>query len=86
MAFEHREGGGSLFSVDKKSDKAPNMRGEFMLNGEMYEIAAWTKEGKKGKFLSLQVKPARQIQTRPSPNPRPPQSIGPQMDDNEIPF
>lgn len=57
MAYTLREGQGSLFKNDnKKTDKHPNARGEILIEGVLYEISAWTKEGAKGKFQSLQAK------------------------------
>ena len=58
MAYEQREGSATLFRNDKKSsDKAPDWRGEGMLNGELIEIAAWEKSGSRGMFFSLNLKP-----------------------------
>ena len=57
MAYEQREGSATLFRNDKKSsDKAPDWRGEGMLNGELIEIAAWEKSGSRGTFFSLNLK------------------------------
>jgi uncharacterized protein (DUF736 family) len=58
MAFELREGQGSLFRNDKKtSEKAPDYRGDALVNGVLMEVAGWKKEGSKGTFLSLAIKP-----------------------------
>jgi hypothetical protein len=58
MAYELREGQGSLFKNDRKEkDTHPNARGEALIGGVVYEISAWTKEGRKGKFQSLAFKP-----------------------------
>lgn len=66
MAFELREGQGSLFrNENRTNDKAPNARGEALIGGVVYEIAAWTKEGRKGKFQSLSIKPKEAQQTPP---------------------
>jgi hypothetical protein len=57
MAYELREGQGSLFKNDRKEkDTHPNARGEALIGGVVYEISAWTKEGRKGKFQSLAFK------------------------------
>lgn len=66
MAFEHRDGSGSLFRAEKKSEKAPDMRGDLMLNGVLYELAGWKKEGKNGSFLSLSAKPKEERKSAPS--------------------
>ena len=56
MTFEHKEGQGSLFKNDyKKSDSHPDYKGTIKLSGKDYDIAAWVKDGKKGKFFSLKV-------------------------------
>lgn len=58
MAYELREGQGSLFRNEKREKESqPNARGEALIGGVVYEIGAWTKEGKKGKFQSLSFKP-----------------------------
>jgi len=58
MAYELREGQGSLFKNDNRTaDNQPNARGEAMIGGVLYEVSAWTKEGRKGKFQSLAFKP-----------------------------
>ena len=47
MAYEMREGSGSLFKNDKDgNEKRPDYRGDALINGEVLEIAAWIKEGK----------------------------------------
>lgn len=57
MAFELKDGQGHLFRNEKREkDSQPHARGEAMIDGVLYEIAAWTKEGQKGKFQSLSIK------------------------------
>jgi len=57
MAYILKDGQGSLFKNEKKtSDNHPNARGELMIEGVLYEVAAWTKQGSKGPFQSLSVK------------------------------
>jgi len=58
--YEQKELTGSLFQNDKKgNDKAPNMKGKCLLNGETYFISAWTNITKEGsKYLSLLFKKA----------------------------
>lgn len=59
MAWEMREGQGSLFRNEKReTEKHPNARGEALIGGVVYEVAAWTKTDKNGnKFQSLAFKP-----------------------------
>lgn len=45
-----------MFKAEQKSEKAPGYRGDIMLGGVVWEIAAWVKEGKNGKFFSLSGK------------------------------
>lgn len=66
MAYEHKDGHGSLFQNDKGGvDTRPDYRGDFMLDGQLYEMAGWKKQGAKGPFLSLAIKPKEQRQDTP---------------------
>lgn len=57
--FKHRENTGSLFrnSFKKPDNNQPDYRGTADIDGEEYEVAAWIKAGKAGKFMSLSFKP-----------------------------
>ena len=58
MAYEQREGQGALFKNNEKSDpKHPDYRGDMTVGGAKFWLAAWIKEGKNGKFMSVQAKP-----------------------------
>jgi hypothetical protein len=58
MAYEHKDGSGALFKNTKKEkDTHPDYRGELMLNGVLLEVAAWIKDGAKGKYMSISAKP-----------------------------
>ena len=47
---------GALFKNDKKgNDKAPDYAGKINVDGKDLRLAAWIKEGKSGKFMSLKV-------------------------------
>lgn len=73
MSYEQRPGGGSLFKNEKTQDKQPDYQGEIVtLDGKKFRLAAWVKEGKKGKFFSLKMS-----------EPRP---QDPKNDSNELPF
>ena len=58
MAYEQKAGEFVLFKNDKgDNDKRPDYRGDGMdLDGNAIEVAAWIKEGKKGKFMSCRIK------------------------------
>jgi hypothetical protein len=78
MAFELKDGQGTMFVNDKKgNEKAPDRRGELMLNGVMYEIAGWVKQGQRGPWMSISCKPK---DSRPEASPR---EMNP---DADIPF
>lgn len=54
MSFEQRDLSGVLFkNTDKKTPKHPDYQGDATIDGTTYKLAAWIKEGKKGKFMSL---------------------------------
>lgn len=73
MAYELREGQGSLFKNDRREkDTQPNARGTALIGGVEYEVSAWTKEGRAGKWQSLSFKPK--------------QARGERHDDGEIDF
>lgn len=61
MAFEQKENTGVLFkNFTKKEDKHPDYTGTFKdANGKVWSLAAWVKDGKKGKFLSLSASEKR---------------------------
>jgi hypothetical protein len=69
VAFQHREGQGALFKNERRtSDNHPNLRGQLMIGGVLYDVSAWRKKGSNGKpdWLSLQAKPAREQGQRSS--------------------
>lgn len=57
MSYEHKNGNGSLFKNDyKNSDAQPDYQGTIKLpDGTDQQIAAWVKDGAKGKFFSLKL-------------------------------
>ena len=63
MAYEHRDGSGSLFRNEKDGvESRPDYRGEAKVNGKIYQLSAWLKEGSKGKFLSISIQPKESYQ------------------------
>lgn len=58
MAYEQKEGSGTLFRNDKKtSPNQPDFRGEAKFNGQVIELAMWNKETSNGSpMLSLAIK------------------------------
>jgi hypothetical protein len=52
--YQHKPNTGSLFKNDKKTDpKHPDSRGTALIDGKLYRISGWTKDGKGTKFSSL---------------------------------
>lgn len=59
MAYELRDLSGSCFPNDKKtSDKHPDFKGRCMIDGKVYWVSAWNKDGSKGPWVSLAFQPA----------------------------
>ena len=57
MTYEAKPNTGTLWKNDRKEkDTHPDYRGSLNVDGHEYEISAWIKEGKKGKFMSLAIK------------------------------
>ena len=88
MAYEHREGSGSLFTNHKKEEGSsqPDYRGDAMVGGVLVEIAGWKKQGNGGTFLSLNIKPKQE--QRPQQEEPKPQAIGSKFDalEDDLPF
>jgi len=60
---------GALFKNDKKgNEKAPDYAGKINVDGKEMRLAAWIREGKSGKFMSLKVSEFTQKQeVKPAP-------------------
>ena len=68
--YEERDMSGTLWKNDKgDNDKRPDMRGTVTIAGKQWELAAWTKQGRKGKFLSLSVQEPREREAKPDDAP-----------------
>lgn len=92
MAYEMRDGGGTIFKnkYKKDGDRSPEYRGEIMWRGEKVEIALWVKDGQNGKFFSAKLQePRSKDEAKPAMHPmtanRPNTARDNDMDD-EIPF
>ena len=78
--MEKRDNSGVLFRNDKKeNDRAPEYKGNIMVDGQEYWLSAWIKEGKTGKFMGLAVSP-RDAQP-PASKP-----VASNLKDDDIPF
>jgi hypothetical protein len=78
--MEKRDNSGVLFANDKKdNEKAPNYKGNMMVDGQEYWLSAWVKEGKNGKFLGLAVSPRDAQPPASKPTPK-------NLEDSDIPF
>lgn len=73
---------GVLFKNDKRgNEKAPDYTGKLDVEGKEWRLAAWIKDGRNGKFMSLKVsEPLGQERQEPH-NTSPPEVL-----DDEIPF
>ena len=72
MAFQQRDMSGVLFKNDKDGvESRPDYRGTATIDGEELEIAAWIKEGKNGKFMSLSFQPKEAREPAPQVNRAP---------------
>lgn len=78
--MEKRDNSGVLFANDKKdNERAPNYKGNIMVDGTEYWLSAWVKEGKSGKFLGLAVSPRDAQPPASKPVPK-------NLDDSDFPF
>ena len=67
MAFELKEGQGSLFKAEKKNERAPDYEGKANVGGTMYRVAGWIKEGQNGKWMSLKLEVPRAKESQALP-------------------
>lgn len=58
MAYELKDGSGSLFKNDRKTaDTHADYTGSLKIDGKEFWLNAWIKDGGKGKYMSLSLKP-----------------------------
>lgn len=74
---------GALFKNENKMGNQPDYSGPFTgPNNEEMQIAAWLKDGKRGKFMSVSISPKFQPQqAAPQAQAAPPPPL-----DDDIPF
>ena len=96
MAYEHKEGQGSLFKNEKANDRQPDFKGTILIGGVTYEVAAWERRSQKGtQYFSLQASlPRERTEQQPqqpvyhAPTPQPQQveefPVAPEYED--LPF
>jgi hypothetical protein len=67
MAYEQKEGQGSLWINDRKEkDTHPDLKGSILIDGKEYWISAWGKKhDTRGKWLSLAAQPKEPKTTLP---------------------
>lgn len=81
--YEQRDNSGVLFKNDRKeSANHPDYKGNGMVQGQEVWIDAWIKEGQKGKFMSLSIKPKEAKPAKQAPR-RPSRDFD---DDSSVPF
>lgn len=61
MAYEQKPQTGNLFRNKKKTagDKLPDYKGEALIDGKKFEVAAWINEGKNGKYMAMKFSEPR---------------------------
>jgi hypothetical protein len=79
MAGDYPNSGILFKNTNKKDAKHADYRGELDVDGRKFWLSAWIKEGKKGKFLSLSVKPKQAAPGAAEHSP-------PSVPDSDIPF
>ena len=67
MAYEQKDGQGSLFKNDKKdTEQQPDYRGSITIGGREYWLSSWIKSSKAGqKYMSLSAQPK---ESKPAPS------------------
>ena len=85
MSEYSNENRGVLFKNDRKEqDNHPDYKGSINVGGQEFWLSAWLRQGDKGKFMSLSVKPKEQ--QRQAPTQRRPPPRRPHDDFDDQPF
>lgn len=66
-------------NLRKTSNSHPEYTGSITVEGKEYWLNGWVKEGAKGKFFSLALKPKEETKPETKPEPK-------QMVDADVPF
>lgn len=80
---------GVLFKNERKeTDKHPDYNGTINIDGKEYWLSSWIKQGQKGKFMSLSVKPKEAQSSAPAraPAAKPVGGGGFEDMDSDVPF
>ena len=89
MAYEQRDGQGSLFKNDRKEqENHPDYKGSLKIDAREYWVSGWKKSGSKGSFLSLAIQPKDKQAAKPAPSRQvvaPKVTAGSDLDE-DIPF
>lgn len=76
-------GKGALFKNDKKEKPShPDYRGDITIDGRKFWVSGWIKEGQRGKYLSLALRPAEERQ----PSAEPTKPVVERPSEDTIPF
>lgn len=66
---------GRLFKNDRKrpDHKDPDYTGDLKMNGKEFWLSAWIKDGDRGKWMSISVKPKEDKASKPAEPPAGPE-------------